>query len=154
MKFVYLALLVILPLAVLQGEEKACIREIESTFFNPFFVSQALSLHDVSQSTWSQVNLELQKKIPSLHPLVLEKAAKMQPNPLKTPFQPHEAAQVVEEALYEVFASVLAEFNIQNAYEIREMFNYIREQQNSRFVDCFGPQENKFVDKSVQKNKP
>ena len=144
----------ILGFLTVLAEEKACVRDIETYFFNPIYVSQALSLHDVSQSAWSQVNLKLRERNSEIPKLVMDKVSKMDPNPLRTPFDPREAAKVLEEALFEMLASVLTEFNIENPLRGGEMFNYIREQQNSRFIDCFGAEENKMIDKSVQKNKP
>ena len=127
--------------AVISAEERRCVREIENTFFNSVFVSQALASHDVSQSAWSEVNRKLQARVDDLPRLVKERASSMHPNPFDSPFQPHEAAKVLQEVLYDLFASVLREFNVDNPFAVREMFNYIRQQQNRRFVDCFGIEE-------------
>jgi hypothetical protein len=118
--------------------EPACVRQIESTFFNPVYVSQALSSHDVSQSAWSEVNRRLREEaVPQIALRVREQAAAMHPNPFDAPFQPDEASKVLQGVLYDLFAAVLREFNISNPQEIREMFDYIRQQQGGVFAACF-----------------
>jgi hypothetical protein len=130
-------LLMIFPLLG-WSDEPSCVREIEREFFNPVFVSQALSLHDVSQSAWSEVNRVLKQKNGDIPGRVRDRAAKMNPNPFDTPFQAKEAKQVLQDVLYEILTETLASFNITDPTEIREMFNYIREQQADKFIRCFG----------------
>jgi len=123
------------------ADEPSCVRELERDFFNPVFVSQALSLHDVSQSAWAEVNRVLKQQIGAIPGRVRDRAARMNPNPFDIPFQEHDAKQVLESVLYDVLAETLKQFNITDPTEVREMFNYIREQQADKFVRCFGKDE-------------
>lgn len=115
-----------------------CYKNIESNFFRPELVSEALSLHSVPQSNWALINTELQHELKRVPMMVKERANKMQPNPFGTPFQPQAAVEVLRQVLFEVFSSTLTTFNITNQQKIEEMFQYIRQRQSQRMLSCFG----------------
>lgn len=124
--------------ACLVGEASMCYKDIEKDFFREAFVSQALNLHTVSQSTWTPINIRLRQNARKVPELVKQRAAGMRRNPFNYPFQPEEAGEVLMQVLFEVFASTLAEFNINNASDVSQMFRYLRDRQQERLVACFG----------------
>lgn len=125
------------------SSEPACVRELEEVFFNPYYVSQALSLHDVSQSAWAEVNRVLKQKAQNVPALVREKAKAMDPNPFDVPYDPDGASKVLKEVLYGVFAETLTQFNITDPYEVKEMFAYLLERQADKWTSCFGVEDSK-----------
>lgn len=136
----FLATSICLLFSQVFGLDPSCVRDIEENFFNPYYVSQALSLHDFSQSAWSEVNRNLKTRVGGIPALVRQKANKLSPNPFDAPYDPEEAANVLKEALYETLEQTLHDFNVTDPYEIREMFNYILEKQAPRWKACF-PEE-------------
>lgn len=120
------------------AEEPNCIKELARDFFNPDYVSQALSMHDVSQSAWTEVNRVLRANSSTIMTRIRARAAHFSPNPFDTPFQPHEASLVVNGVLYDVFAETLAQFNITDPIAVKEMYYYIHEQHADKFLKCFG----------------
>lgn len=127
--------------ALLMGEASMCYRDIEKDFFQEVFVNQALSIHNVSQSTWKPINIKLRENTRRVPELVKQRVATLRRDPFKSPFQPDVAGDVLRYALFEVFSSTLAEFNVTNGSDVSEMFRYLRERQQARFVACFGPGE-------------
>lgn len=125
------------PLAA-QAGAPPCYKNIEANFFRPEHVSEALSLHSVSQSNWSLINAELQQQMKRVPNMVRERADRMDPNPFGAPFQPQAAVEILRQVLLEVFSGTLALFNINNQQKIEEMFQYIRQRQGQRMLACFG----------------
>jgi hypothetical protein len=118
--------------------EPFCMKSLEKDFFRDEYVSQALSLHNVPQGAWMEINRILQYNMRGVPQLIRKRAEKMSPNPLGTPFQWHTSAELMQQVLFEVFFSTLIEFDVIDPGKIREMFNYVREQQMARLVACFG----------------
>ena len=119
-------------------EMPPCYRDLETNFFNPALVSEALSLHSVFQSSWTLIISELQTNVKRVPDLVKARAKKMERNPFEPTFQPQEAAALLRQVLFEVFSQTLADFHITNQNNVDEMFQYIRERQSQRFLACFG----------------
>lgn len=126
-----------------QAEGPACLAVLENSFFNPTFVSQALSLHDVSQSAWSEINRALHQNARNIPQRVKAKARAMHPNPLESPFDSKQALKVFREVLFEVLSETVAPFGITNPTEVYEMITYIQLQQQKRFSACFGDEKDK-----------
>jgi hypothetical protein len=95
----------------------------------------------VSQSAWTEINRVLKQNSGVIAGRVRDRAARMNPNPFDTPFQAQDASKVLQEVLLDYFTETLRGFNIIDPTEIREMFNYIKEQQSDKFVRCFGKEE-------------
>ena len=124
--------------SLLAGEASVCYKDIEKDFFREVFVNQALSIHNVSQSTWRAINVKLQENARHVPELVKQRAAAMRRDPFKTPFQADVAGELLNHVLFEVFSSTLAQFNVTNASDVSQMFRYLRERQQARLVTCFG----------------
>lgn len=117
-----------------------CFKELETNFFQPDVVIQALSINQGYvdyQNRWVPINNELKRRSQDVPSMVKRKADQMTPSPLEYPFQPEAASQLLWEALYEVFNSVMHDYAIYDQALIRNMFNYIRAQQEQKLTSCF-----------------
>jgi hypothetical protein len=127
----------------LQGEPR-CYQDLADHFFdNDKAIMQALSLHRVTQSSWTPIIRDLQQRSRLAYPLAKQRARSLQPNPLD-PFQPEPAEKVLMYTLLEIFQGVLNSYLITNPDDITEMFDDIRRRQSAWPV-CFPPprKENK-----------
>lgn len=135
-----------------------CFTEIETNFFQPAIVIQALALSqgDVDyQNRWVPINNELRRRSQDLPNIVRQRADKMSPSPLEYPFQPDIALQLFWDVSYDVFNSVMRDYMIYDQSIVRNMFNYIRSQQEPGIIRCLGLDKPKpeQVKKPIEPNK-
>lgn len=124
------------------AEVPACYHKIEETFFNPTYVTQALAMHRyIFQSTWIEINSDLQHNAKRIHDMVQKKAAKMSPNPFGPPYKPLIVAKLLEAAQIEVLAMTLSKYGVKNPSQVMDIYNYIRERQLPMWEECFGVEE-------------
>lgn len=123
------------------SEPPACYRKMEREFFNPDYVSQALSFHDISQSAWPEVNRVLKEHSTLIPERTRALARKQHPNPFNVPFDGEEAAKILTQVQLEVLAKTLARFNINSPYVVRQIYDYIKQQQHAQWDTCFGIEE-------------
>lgn len=137
-KIMVMAALAAFPLS-LQAEMPSCYRQIEQNFFNPIFVSQALSLHfTIFQSSWSEISRKVRQNATQVPRIVRERAEKMHPNPHNVPIDYYESAKLLREVLLEVLTATLVEFQITNPNQINQIFDFVREKQQPQLDACFG----------------
>lgn len=129
------------------NDSPKCFKQLEIDFFNEKYVYQAFDLytfHNVYQGDWGRIVRKLKEEQLHIPNLVKLKTRGMRPNPLEHPFQPQKAKEVLLEAYYEVFYSVVKSFvgipgvTAINDESIRGMFNYILEKQEARIDACLG----------------
>lgn len=125
--------------------EPACVRDIELNFYQTNLLNETLSSHSISQSNWVLINYELSSRVKDVPSRVRKRAEKMSPNPFDEPYQSLVVQDLVEKALLEVLRDTLLIFNITNPGYAEDMFKYIRDRQQQRFLNCFGekPKEKK-----------
>lgn len=117
----------------------SCYKLLETNFFEPKLVSQALSLqagYQQYQSTWPLINDELRRRSLNVSSIIKNKANRMNPSPLEYPFQYEAAANLLWTTLYEIFSSVVQKYGINDQGDISTMFNYLRTQQEVRLKNC------------------
>jgi hypothetical protein len=148
LKFFTAASLIFSSLDAQYLDEKPCFQELQTDFFRPDLVMEALSIHTVVQSQWLLITQSLKAKSKDIPSLLREKARRMElngeRNPLLYPFQPVNADKLLNEVLMEIFVDVLKDSNVtQPPFNIKEMFAYIRNKQAERIKACLGldPQE-------------
>ena len=129
-------------------DEKPCFSELQTDFFRPDLVMEALSIHTVVQNQWMLITQKLKDRSKDIPNLLRDRARRMElngeRNPLLYPFQAANADKLLNEVLMDVFVNVLKESNVtQPPFNIHEMFNYIRNKQADRIKACLGldPQE-------------
>lgn len=125
-----------------------CVRDLETTFFPEYIVSQGLSMYGIRQELWLQINLSLQHKSSSIPDRMKVKTAYMVPNPIEYPMQKGPTAKILKGVLYEVFLESMKEFYVNDQPRASLIFDYIFSQQLSRFVRCFGEEANELAPKS------
>ena len=142
-KLFTIASLLFSSLNALYLDEKPCFQELQTDFFRPDLVMEALSVHTVVQNQWYLITQSLTKRSKDIPNLLRERARHMElngeRNPLLYPFQPENADKLLNEVLMEVFIAVLKDSNVtEPPFNIKEMFNYIRNKQAERIKDCLG----------------
>lgn len=131
------------------AEIPSCFFQIEQEFFNPTYVTQAISSNRrIAQSSWSVINQQLQKNVQSIPSIVSQRAEKMHPNPLSPRFLPLEAEKLLNDVQFEVLARTLLPFQVTNPHEIRDILNYLRSKMAKKWSSCF---EKPIEDKQIQK---
>lgn len=116
-----------------------CFRKLEIEFFSPDLTQQAFSLHRVPQSSWSLIYGQLMREVSDVPRLLRERAQTQRVNPLQNPFDPDKSWEILQEVLMEVFSRVMRShnaFNQYNEYDIKEMFEYIKNQQQVAIQSC------------------
>lgn len=124
------------------NDESPCFKDLQTHFFRPDLVMEALSLHEVYQSQWQPIVQKLQdssKDVPQLLKLKAENLELSgQRNPLLSPFDPEGADKLLNEILMQVFTNVLRESNVLLESDIKDMYVYIRNKQTDRLKACYG----------------
>lgn len=119
-------------------DQPACLRDLETHFFQYEHVSQALDMHNVDPSQWVPINQKLQDRSRNVPSMVKERADRMGNSPLDYPFQPKVVLSIMDQVLFEIFTQVLYESNVTNVSDLRQMFAYIRRQQADKIERCIG----------------
>ena len=147
-QFITLLILgLMLPLCV-GAETPRCYAKLESSFFNPYYLTQALSLNrNIFQSSWSTINQTVQIKAQRVPQMVRDRAERMNPNPFGNPYHPKEAGELLEQVLINVLAESLALFGITNPHDVKVVFDFVLEQQRAEWIVCFGEKTQQKVHK-------
>jgi hypothetical protein len=129
-----------------------CSLETFKAFFHPVFVTDVFSRYNVPREEWDAIIHELAEEDKNVFALVEEKAATMDPNPLKDPTQREAAIRLFRDTQIEIFSRVLKAHNITDDQQILSMLDEIQKQKAKAFAECmrsgqikFPPQENKGV---------
>lgn len=120
-----------------------CAKELLLAYFPEAFVSQTLKKYNVPESEWAGINQELAAKDKDIIGKVEEKAAKLDPNPLKDPQQRQAAVKIFRETLLEVFSGVMKDHKITDEKQIQAMLDDIQLQKAARFKMCMEKQREK-----------
>ena len=113
-----------------------CSRELLLSYFPEAFVNESLKKFNVPKDQWDAINKELTSKNDQVIKIVEEKAAKMDPNPLKDPSQRQQAVKIFRDTLFEVFAGVLRQHGVTDDAQIKSMLEDIQHQKAVRFAQC------------------
>jgi len=141
MKGLWLVALLFFVAAAAHAEAPPCYKDLELNFFRTDLVNEALSLHKIPQSNWNLINYELKNRVKRVPEMIKQRAKKMDPNPLATPFLPELAQQLLDSVLIDIFQETLSVFHLNNTEQTKEMYNYIREKQKQRMISCFGEEK-------------
>lgn len=116
----------------------ACVKDLETHFFDEFIVNRGLSLYDIRQELWVPINASLQRKSLEVPERMKKRTARMVPNPIEYPLQRVKTAKILKDLLFEVFLEAMRE-NWSNERPTADfVFDYIYTQQLPNFVRCFG----------------
>jgi hypothetical protein len=116
-----------------------CYYDLERNFFKSENVIKALSFQQlaITQSMWSGINSEIQRRASNIPALVKARASKMAQNPFAIPYQPEAAGAVFQSVLMDILASSLAQYNVTNPVTVAQIFDYLKQQQIVQWEACF-----------------
>lgn len=117
-----------------------CSKELLLAYFPEPFVKETLKKHNVPQDQWDAIQKELSSKDKDVIKTVEQKAAKMDPNPLKDPQARQAAIKLFRETLYQVFADVLKAHGVTDEKQIQAMLDDVQQQKAQRFAKCMQKQ--------------
>ena len=115
-----------------------CLEALELHFFVESTVNRGLSLYNVREELWLPINMDLQAISKGVPNLMKERTAYRVPNPLEYPMQKFATAEVLKDVLHRVFMRVMNKYHIDVRWKVDAIFNYIFEQQEDKFSECFG----------------
>jgi hypothetical protein len=113
-----------------------CSKELLLAYFPESFVNETLKKFNVPQDKWASITKELNEKDKEVVKIVEDKAAKMDPNPLRDPQHRQDAVKIFRETLFEVFSSVLKKNGVEDDKQIQSMLDDIQQQKARRFAQC------------------
>lgn len=116
--------------------QEECSKEILLAYFPEIFVNETLGRFKVPKDQWDAINKELAVKDKDIIKTVEEKAAKINPNPLKDPQQRQVAVKIFRETLFDSFASVMRTHGVSDDKQIQAMLDDIQQQKAKRFAKC------------------
>lgn len=118
------------------GLADECSRELLISYFPKVFVTETLKKYNVPQEKWETIANDLALKDKEVIKTVEEKAAKLNPNPLKDPQQRQAAVKLFRETLTDLFAGTMKANGVTDEKQISEMLNDIQQQKAKRFAMC------------------
>lgn len=129
------------PLAGETGADDECSKEILMAFFPEPFVNDTLGRYKVPKEQWEVINAELAPQDKEVIKIVQDKAAKMDPNPLKDVQQRQAAVQLFKETLFDIFSGVMKKHGVTDDKQLHEMLDDIQHQKAKRFTMCVDRQK-------------
>jgi hypothetical protein len=118
-----------------------CYRQIQQNFFRQDLLVAGLGLYSVNQNIWLNIYQDLQRGVQSVPSMVEALARSKNPNPLDPTFIPGVAAEILQQALFNVFQGVMRFYAAQgntiiDQNTINGIFRYIWEQQYNQLAAC------------------
>lgn len=113
-----------------------CSKELLLAYFPKQFVNETLKKFNVPQDKWDSINKALSEKDKEVIKIVEEKAAQMNPNPLKDPQQRQAAVKIFRETLLQIFSDVMKANGISDEQQIQAMLDDVQQQKARRFAQC------------------
>lgn len=124
------------PMNGFAAQDEECPKELLMSYFPAKFVGVTLSKNNIPADKIELIQKELAEKDKEVVQAVEEKAAKMDPNPLKDPAQRDQAKKIFRETLYDLFAGVLNKNGITDSGQIHTMLDDIQRQKAEQFAKC------------------
>lgn len=130
-----------------------CAKDLLLSYFPEPIVTETLKKFDVPQDKWAGINKSLASKDKEIVKLVEQKAAAMNPNPLKDPQQRQAAVKLFRETLLQVFTDAMKDNDVTDTSKLQAMLDDIQQQKAKKFAMCMEKQKQKMqqMDKSDDK---
>lgn len=132
-----------MSVSALNGAEQAvdeCSKELLLAYFPEPFVKETLKKFNVPQDKWSAIASQLVSKDKAVVQIVEEKAAKMDPNPLRDPQARQAAVKLFRDTLLGLFTEVMQANGVSDPKEIQSMLEDLQQQKAERFAKCMQKQ--------------
>lgn len=118
-----------------------CAKELLLSYFPEPIVTDALKRFSIPNDKWDGITKSLSSKDKEVVKIVEEKAATMNPNPLKDPQQRQAAVKLFRETLLQVFSDALKENGITDTSKFQAMLDDIQQQKAKKFAMCMEKQK-------------
>lgn len=130
------------PVSAASSAERTAMEQDEMmSYFPEKFVANTLEKYKVPQAQRMAIQKELADKDQEVVALVEEKAAKMDPNPLRDPKLRQEAVKIFRDTLYEVFSQVMHTHGMTDREELHSMLDDIQQQKAEYFAQMLEQQK-------------
>ncbi len=116
--------------------DEECSEEVIISYFPEPFVKQTLKDNNIPEAQWTAIVEALKNKNGEVVKFVEEKAAAMNPNPLKDPKHRDEAIAIFREALLTSFSDVMSKNGVTDQKQLQTMLDDIQKQKAKRFSEC------------------
>lgn len=126
------------------GDE--CAKEMLLSYFPAPIVKETLKKFNVPQDKWDGILKSLSNKDKEVVKLVEQKAAGMDPNPLKDPKQRPAAVKLFRDTLIQVFSDAMKDNNMMDASQYQTMLDDIQQQKAKKFAMCMEKQKQKAIE--------
>lgn len=120
-----------------------CAKEMLLSYFPAPIVKETLKKFNIPQEKWEGILSSLSSKDKEVVKIVEQKAAGMNPNPLKDPQQRQAAVKLFRETLLDVFAKALQDNGITDSTKFQPMLDDIQQQKAKKFAMCMEKQKQK-----------
>jgi len=141
--FLGLSTMVIAPSisAAAPVEADVCSKELLLSYFPEPIVTETLKKFKVPEDKWTGINKSLTASDKEVVKLVEQKAAAMDPNPLKDPQQRQAAVKLFREVLLQVFSEALKNNGVEDSSNFQAMLDDIQQQKAKKFGMCMEKQK-------------
>lgn len=113
-----------------------CAKELLLSYFPEPIVLETLKRFSIPQDKVDGIVRSLSNRDKEVIKLVEEKAAAMNPNPLKDPQQRQVAVKLFRETLFQAFSDALKENGITDTNKFQAMLDDIQQQKAKKFAMC------------------
>lgn len=117
-----------------QVDEKC--KEILMSYFPKTIVTEVLTQNNIDKAKVAAIADALAKQSNDVLKAVQEKAAKMNPNPLKDPSMHEQTGKLIRESVLQIFSSVLKANGITDEKQIQSMADAIQQKKADLFKEC------------------
>jgi hypothetical protein len=117
-----------------------CSKELLLAYFPEPFVVETLKKFNVPEDKWGTISKDLVSKDKEVVKIVEDKAATMDPNPLRDPQARQAAVKLFRDTLLGLFTDVLKANGITDEKQIQEMLDDVQQQKAQRFAKCMQKQ--------------
>lgn len=125
------------PLSLMAaGDAKECSKEMLMSYFPEEYVKQTLDKFSIPQAQRAGIINELSEKDHLVISTVEERAAKMDPNPLRDPQHRKTAVKLFRDTLYDLFSQVMQAHGVNDKEKIAQMLDYMQQQKAKAFASC------------------
>jgi hypothetical protein len=127
-----------------------CSRDLLLSYFPEKFVNETFKKFNIAEDKWAAINASLASKDKDIVKLVEQKAASMNPNPLKDPQQRQAAVKLFRETLLQVFTEALKNNGIQDTSQFQGMLDDIQQQKAKKFAQCMEKQREHMLNEAMK----
>lgn len=117
-----------------------CSKELLLAYFPEPFVVETLKKFNVPEDKWGTISKDLVSKDKEVVRIVEEKAATMDPNPLRDPQARQAAVKLFRDTLLGLFSDVLKANGVTDEKQIQDMLDDVQQQKAQRFAKCMQKQ--------------